>query len=161
MRQFWTGVIAALLLSGSGIWIWQLVANDKQALPEGAPPPVPGEAPLRGEPIVLPVASATAPKSGPALPQTAIYQPSREEKRFNRYDRDRDDIITRVEMLSTRTNAFRKLDKDGNNLLTFEEWAVATSDRFTQADANRDKLLTRAEFATTRRKTTPKPKCKC
>ena len=44
---------------------------------------------------------------------------SREEMRFNRYDKDRDDLITRNELMSSRTRDFRKLDTDGNNLLTF------------------------------------------
>ena len=55
---------------------------------------------------------------------------SREEQRFFRYDRNRDRLITRNEMLSSRTEAFRALDRDGNNLLTFEEWAAATGERF-------------------------------
>lgn len=161
MRQFWAGVIAALFLAGGGVWLWQVVANSPDPLPEGVPPPAANEMPLAGEPITLPEADATAPRSGPKPPDTAIYQPSREQKRFNRYDRDRDGTITRVEMLSTRTNAFRKLDRDGNNLLTFEEWAVNTSDRFAKADANRNAMLTRAEFATTRPKRAKKPACKC
>ena len=68
--------------------------------------------------------------------------------------------ITRNEMLSTRTDAFRDLDADGNNLLTFEEWAVTTSQRFDQADANGDRELTQKEFATT----APRPsstRCNC
>src|SRR3546814_12256555 len=65
----------------------------------------------------------------PPMPPSAPQQ-TREERRFARYDRNRDDIITRTEMLSSRTKAFRKLDMDGNNLLSFEEWAVKTSDRF-------------------------------
>src|SRR3546814_1772651 len=70
----------------------------------------------------------------PPMPPSAPQQ-TREERRFARYDRNRDDIITRTEMLSSRTKAFRKLDMDGNNLLSFEEWAVKTSDRFAGADA--------------------------
>jgi hypothetical protein len=71
-------------------------------------------------------------------------------------------MITRDEMLSTRTDGFRKLDKDGNNLLTFEEWAVTTVDRFGGADKDRDGRLTRAEFATTApAPVVRKPGCKC
>ena len=75
--------------------------------------------------------------------------------------RDRDGVITRLEMMGSRTKAFKALDKDGDNLLSFEEWAVATSDRFASADANKDGKLTPAEFATTAPKRTPKPKCTC
>src|SRR3546814_2127686 len=96
----------------------------------------------------------------PPMPSSAPHQ-TREERRFARYDRIRDDIITRTEMLSSRTKAFRKLDMDGNNLLSFEEWAVKTSDRFAGADADANGKLTAAEFATTAPKRSPRPKCKC
>lgn len=153
MKRFIAGAVLCLALVTGGLFWWQLRADGgygaaaparlagpppaDQALPEGdeaafgAPPPMP-------------------PEASPA---------SREEKRFNRYDRNRDGIITRTEMMASRAKAFRKLDKDGNNLLSFEEWAVATSDRFAGADANRDGRLSRAEFATTAPKR--KPKCKC
>src|SRR3546814_18943788 len=61
----------------------------------------------------------------PALP--AAKTESREERRFNRYDRDRNERIGRVEMMGTRSAAFRKLDTNGDNLLNFEEWAVTKS----------------------------------
>lgn len=76
---------------------------------------------------------------------------TREQRRFFRYDRNRDLIITRNEMLSTRSDGFRKLDVDGNNLLTFEEWAVTTANRFDEADEDGDGKLTPREFATTAR----------
>jgi len=110
-----------------------------EALPEGDPDAV-GEAP---------------PMPGEASPQ------SREEKRFARYDRNRDGIISRIEMLGSRTAAFKQLDANKDNLLSFEEWAVATADRFTGADADKDGKLTPAEFATTAPKRAVKPRCKC
>ena len=88
-------------------------------------------------------------------------QPSREEKRFARYDRNRDGIISRIEMLGSRTAAFKQLDTNKDNLLSFEEWAVATADRFTGADADKNGKLTPAEFATTAPKRAVKPRCKC
>ena len=39
---------------------------------------------------------------------------SREQKRFGRYDKDRDGKITRDEYLVARRKAFAKLDKDGD-----------------------------------------------
>ena len=107
-------------------------------------------------------ASAGAPKRGAAPPELpAAKDASREERRFNRYDRDRNEVVSRVEMMSTRTAAFRKLDKDRNNLLSFEEWAAATGDRFAGADKDKSGGLSRAEFATTAPKRAPAPKCKC
>jgi len=86
---------------------------------------------------------------------------SREEVRFNRYDRNRDELVSRIEMMSSRTKDFKKLDRDGNNLLSFEEWAAATGERFARADSNRDSLLTRKEFLSTRPKRVAKPNCRC
>ncbi|HQN55573.1 MAG TPA: EF-hand domain-containing protein, partial [Novosphingobium sp.] len=96
---------------------------------------------------------------GADLPQAS--EATREERRFNRLDRNRDSLISRSEALSPRVAAFRKLDTDGNNLLSFEEWAVATSNRFKGADANGDGQLTRPEFATTKPKPAKKPACRC
>jgi Ca2+-binding EF-hand superfamily protein len=97
---------------------------------------------------------------GPAPPEVSDL--SREELRFFRYDRNRDRLITRNEMLSTRTDGFRALDIDGNNLLTFEEWAVTTVERFEGADADGNGRLTPREFATTAPKpVAKKPACKC
>ena len=96
---------------------------------------------------------------GAALP--SANEATREERRFNRLDRDLDGKITRNELLSTRVRDFRKLDVDGNNLLSFEEWAVRTSNRFKGADGNGDRVLTRPEFATTKPKPSQEPKCNC
>ena len=96
---------------------------------------------------------------GPAPPEASEL--TKEQRRFFRYDRNRDWRITRTEMLSSRTDAFRKLDKDGNNLLDFEEWAVATVTKFEGADADGDNRLTPAEFATTAPKPRRKSRCAC
>ena len=81
--------------------------------------------------------------------------------RFNRYDRNRDELVSRLEMMSSRTKAFKALDTYGNNLLTLEEWAAATGQRFAGADRNKDQLLTRKEFAQTRPKLVATPGCRC
>ncbi len=122
-------------------------------------PPAPEDFPVKGAaPAPLPSADVSG-KIGPAPPEATEI--TREQRRFWRYDRDRDGRITRNEMLSTRTDAFRKVDRDGNNLLTFEEWAGATVAKFDGADRDRNRELTAAEFATTRPKTKPKPGCSC
>ena len=154
MRRFLAGAGGALLLVSAGLWFWQSQAAQENPIPAAPPPPVLTE--------TLPEAAQGAPAFG-AAPPTPPEAPkaSREQQRFNRYDRNRDEIISRVEMMGSRTKAFKALDKDGNNLLSFEEWAAATSDRFANADANRDKLLTRKEFAATRPKAVAKPGCRC
>lgn len=151
MGRFLAGSIAALLLVAAGLVWWQ--ARDggnraplhAQALPPSKGPDLPGEGDARAV--------------GQAPPEAT--ERTREEKRFDRYDRNRDNVITRNEMMASRANEFRKLDKDGNNLLSFEEWAVKTSDRFATADLNKDGKVTRAEFAATAPKTKPGPSCAC
>ncbi len=152
MNRLLLGALAALLLVSIGLFWWQ----GRAQVEEVAPPPEPFEVKNLAE---LPQADPGSMK-GPAPPEATEL--SREERRFFRYDRNRDRKITRNEMLSTRSDAFRKLDKDGNNLLTFEEWAVSTAERFDKADSNRDQELTPLEFASTRPKAQPQPsRCRC
>jgi hypothetical protein len=154
MRRFLAGGIGALSLAAGGLWLWQTQAYQENEIP-AMPPPA-------ALPDKLPEAGPGAPAFGEA-PPTPPEAPkaSREEVRFNRYDRNRDELISRLEMMGSRTKAFKSLDKDGNNLLTFEEWAAATGERFAGADANKDRLLTRKEFATTKPKQAAKPGCRC
>ncbi|AKM09992.1 hypothetical protein [Croceicoccus naphthovorans] len=154
MNRTIIGAFGALLLVAVGLFWWQGRALD----PVAAPPP--SAETMSAEPEALPSADV-AELQGPALPTAAKMDD--EQRRFARYDINRDLIITRNEMLSTRVAAFRKLDVDGNNLLTFEEWAVTTVNRFEGADADQNDRLTQAEFATTapKRKPKKKPSCSC
>lgn len=152
MKQAVLGGVVALFLAGIGMFWWQ----GRAAVEQAAPPPEPGiEAPSSDE---LPEADPGSMR-GPEPPQATEL--TREQRRFYRYDRNRDGRISRNEMLSTRTAAFRKLDKDGNNLLTFEEWAVATVDRFENADLDGDGILTPEEFARTAPRRMSRPACRC
>ncbi len=155
MARFVAGAVLALMLVAGGLFWWQGRAGEELAArpsPEAA-----ASAPVD---IAPPEGDADALGAPPPMPPEARPE-DREAKRFNRYDLNRDGIITRTEMMASRTDEFRKLDKDGNNLLSFEEWAVKTSDRFAGADGNRDGRLSRAEFATTAQKRSAKPKCAC
>jgi len=144
------GAFAALVFVAIGMF-WLQGRAEVEA---GAPPPV---APTV-RPSGIPSADVAG-LEGPAPPEATEL--TREQRRFFRYDADRDLKITRNEMLATRTDAFRDLDKDGNNLLTFEEWAVTTVQRFDGADADGDRELTQKEFATTAPRPTGKPRCNC
>lgn len=142
-----------MALAGVGLFWWQGRATVEEGAP---PPPVLAPAP---DPDALPIADPGAMR-GPAPPE--VSELTREEQRFFRYDRNRDRLITRNEMLSTRSDGFRALDADGNNLLTFEEWAVTTVKRFEGADTDGDGRLTPHEFAATAPKpAAKKPACKC
>ena len=107
------GGVLMLVLVGIGLFWWQ----GRAAVEKAAPPPT--LQPELPAPDALPIVDPGELK-GPAPPEATEL--IREEQRFFRYDRNRDRRVTRNEMLSTRSAAFRKLDKDGNNLLDFEEW---------------------------------------
>ena len=152
MSRLVLGAVGALALAGVGIFWWQ----GRAEIERGAPPPEPVAA--VADPDILPQADPGELR-GPEPPEATEL--TREQRRFYRYDRDRDRRISRNEMLSTRTDAFRKLNKDGNNLLTFEEWAVTTVERFDGADANGDRWLSPEEFAKTAPRRLARPDCRC
>jgi hypothetical protein len=153
MGRFIAGSISALLLVAAGLFWWQGRASQEQPALTAKADPQPAEE-------SLPEADANVFDEAPPMPPSATMR-TREERRFDRYDRNRDNIITRNELMASRTKDFRKLDTDSNNVLTFEEWAAHTADRFGTADANHDGKLTRPEFAATAPAKGKKPVCKC
>ena len=159
MDRIVLGAVLGLVLASVGFYWWSTSAQVEALAPE-PPPEIVEEAEVEEKPkaIILPEVDPGK-RQGPTPPRATEL--TKEEKRFFRYDRNRDRMISRVEMLSTRSNAFRKLDKDGNNLLTFEEWAHTTVTKFEGADRNRDAQLTPAEFRTTRPKPRKKSACRC
>ena len=100
MKRFLAGGALAILLLTGGFLFWQGRANQQSVIPAPPPPAALAEG--------LPEADEDAPEFGnaPPLPPSAA-KASREEMRFNRYDRNRDSIITRLEMMSSRTKAFK------------------------------------------------------
>ncbi|WP_423142516.1 hypothetical protein ACOYW6_03965 [Parablastomonas sp. CN1-191] len=156
MNRIVLGAVSALLLAAAGLFWWQGRAETERAAP--ALPAAELAPPSGGEDIAIPDEDGAGLKGAP-LP--SADPATRERKRFDRLDRDRDGRITRNEALAPRVGAFRKLDTDHNNLLSFEEWAVVTANKFKGADANGDNALSRDEFATTKPKERKKPACKC
>ena len=156
MNRIVLAALAVLLLAAAAVFWF----TGRDAVEAGAPPPeLAGEAPgPPGDPDALPSASVGGMR-GPAPPVAS--EMSREQRRFFRFDRNGDGIVSRSELLATRTAAFRKLDLDGNNLLTFEEWAVTTANRFKGADRDGNLQLTPEEFRSTAPKPLQKPSCRC
>jgi hypothetical protein len=156
MNRIILGAFAALMLVSLGLFWMQ----GRAQVEEAAPPPEPEAVDETEHPDALPTADV-ADLTGPEPPEASGL--TREQRRFFRYDRNRDLKITRSEMLSSRTDAFRRLDTDGNNLLTFEEWAITTSTRFAEMDGDNDNELTQAEFATSapQPRRTSRPSCNC
>lgn len=145
MGRFLAGVAAAMLLMGGAFLLWR-------AWPQDDLPPPPKLA-ARG--LDLPLL-------GDAMAQPpAASEKTREEKRFDRYDKDKDGEIAAEEYFASRRKAFAKLDTNGDGRLSFDEWSIKTREKFAKADADRSGRLTRAEFATTAvvRKARPKPDC--
>lgn len=131
MWRYLAGAVGALLLGGGGLIMWQTL---------GASPP------LTPPPAAL--VTMEAPQATTEPP--AATEKTREEKRFQRYDKDRDLKITREEYLASRRKAYAKLDTNGDGKLGFEEWAIVTATKFSGADSDKSATLTPAEFATTR-----------
>ncbi|MFC3174306.1 hypothetical protein ACFOD9_08585 [Novosphingobium bradum] len=153
MNRTVLGAFGALILVAAGLFWWQ----GRAAIDPGKLPVLALAGPAGGD-LALPSADGRG-LSGPALPEAS--EATREQRRFDRLDRNRDGRISRVEMLTPRAAAFRKLDVDGNNLLTFDEWAVRSSNRFKGADVNGDGQLDRTEFAATKPRPHARPACKC
>ncbi|MEZ0242679.1 MAG: EF-hand domain-containing protein [Sphingomonas sp.] len=143
MWRYLVGGAGALLLAIAGMFLFR-----GTAAPEAKTPPPPVEA-VQGE-EELP---AEAPRASDR---------TREQKRFDRLDKDRNDGITRDEFLAARRKAFAKLDTNGDGKLSFEEVAVRSVTRFAGADKDKSGTLTRAEFATTAPKPRkPAARCRC
>jgi len=134
MGRFLAGVASALLLVAAGVFLWKSVA--------GARDPVPLAPADAGTPAPV----ALAPLADPP----AASEKTREERRFSRYDKDKDGSVAREEYLASRRKAYAKLDANGDGRLSFEEWAIKTTTKFATADGDRSGALTPAEFATTR-----------
>lgn len=113
-------------------------------------------------PLPMMPAVANAPQGqGVAVAVPEATDKTREQKRFDRYDKDRDGSITRGEYLLPRTKAFAKLDTNHDGMLSFDEWAVKTENKFAMADKDKSGAMSPAEFLATavKHKTHPRAKC--
>ena len=139
MWRYFVGALATLLMVGAGLLFMNKRASSGAALPAA--------------PLAAVSGTATAgDQAGAPLPDTvpAATEKTREQKRFDRYDKDRNGTVTREEYLATRRKAFAKLDTNHDGALSFDEWAIKAETKFATADADRNGTLTAAEFATTR-----------
>ena len=144
MWRFLAGALACFLMLTGAFLFWQGRAEDQQ-LP---PPPAAGP----GGPSMIAQKSRQAPETSPK---------SREEKRFDRADKNKDGRIELAELLEPRRKPFAKLDTNRDGRLSFEEWAVTTLDKFRGADRDKSRILTRAEYATTAPPPPKKKSCSC
>lgn len=144
MWRYLVGAVAALMMAGAGFFLWQAQADRTSPIP---PPPAAG---------------ASAPLGIVDLaPPPEASEKTREQKRFARYDKDKNGSVGRDEYLLSRQKAFAKLDTNGDGRLSFDEYAAKTVTKFAAADKDRNGGLNAAEFATTRVVRKAKPKAKC
>ena len=129
MWRYLVGAAGALLLAGGGLVLWQNSGTS---------------------PTVAPASVAQAATTGEIEQPPAASEKTREEKRFGRYDKDKDGKVSREEFLAARRKAYAKLDVNRDGKLDFDEWSIKTTDRFAKADDDKSAGLTAEEFATTR-----------
>nr|WP_025292957.1 histidine kinase [Sphingomonas sanxanigenens] len=144
MGRMIAGAAAMLLMMVAGIFAWESIMGRSDPIPP---------APAMAAAVATPAAAAEP--SEAVLPEATAK--TREERRFGRYDKDKDGAITRDEYLVARRKAFAKLDRNGNGVLDFDEYAVKTIERFATADADASGSMNPAEFATTAVKRKPRP----
>ncbi len=145
MGRFVAGVVSALLLVGAGFLFWQGRAKDSLPRPQQ----------MAARDLNLPLL-------GDAMAQPpAASDKTREEKRFNRYDKDKNEEIATEEYFASRRKAFAKLDANNDGRLSFDEWSLKTREKFAKADADKSGRLNRTEFAATAVVRKAKPKADC
>ncbi len=147
MARFLAGVASALLLVTAGFFLWTGLARRDVGVP---PPPVALAALTAAASIAQAPTAADAPQA---------TEKTREEKRFSRYDHDKNGRIDRDEYLLARHKNFAKLDTDHDGKLSFKEYASKAVAKFATADADRSGTLDAAEFATTRVVRKLRPRC--
>lgn len=144
MWRFLGGVASALLLVTAGLFIWKAQAGSQSLIP------------------AMPATEQAAPMglvdlAGPP----SASEKTREEKRFSRYDKDKNGAVGRDEYLVSRQKNYAKLDLNHDGKLSFDEYAVKAVTKFATADRDRNGTLTATEFASTRVVRKVKPKAKC
>jgi hypothetical protein len=138
MWRYLAGGLGTLVLVGAGLFLW------------GSRPDTPSPLPAASAATASP--PQTAEDDGP-LPEASTR--TREQKRFDRYDKDRNGTITREEYLAARRKAYAKLDRDGDGRLSFDEWAIKATTKFATADRDKSGTMNAVEFATTAVKRRP------
>lgn len=144
MWRYLGGGVATLAVVGAG---WLLAGSSARPDPVLPPQALAQQAAPLADPLPADAPEATA--------------RSREQKRFDRYDKDRDGAVTREEYLAARRKAYAKLDVDQDGRLSFDEWAVKATTKFAGADKDSTGAMTPAEFATTAVTRKPQARAKC
>ncbi len=132
MLRFLAGAAACFLLLTGAFLIWQSRAEHSAGLPAAQGTPGTGVFLFGGTPLQAPEAS----------------EKTRQEKRFSRYDKNKDGKIEADEYLAARRRNFDKLDLDHNGALSLQEYAAKGIEKFNDA-GGRKGWLSPAEFVAT------------
>ncbi len=153
MWRYLAGAASALVLIMAGFFLVRSMAGQEVL------PPVP-ETTVEAEKADITELANPMRFAGSTKPPSAT-ELSKEEKRFNRYDKDKNGAVAKAEYLASRQKAYTKLDVNGDGVLSFDEYAVKTVKKFAAADRDKTGSLNRSEFSTTRvvRKLRPKLNC--
>jgi hypothetical protein len=155
MWRYLAGAASTIVLMAAGFFLVQSMANPPGAVP-AAPSAARAAVPTPADdPLASPMRFADK-----GQPPTAT-ELSKEEKRFNRYDKDKNGAVAKEEYFLSRRKAYAKLDVNGDGVLSFNEYAVKALTKFTKADGDKSGTLNRGEFSTTRVVRKEKPKMKC
>jgi hypothetical protein len=138
MWRYLVGGLATLALVAAGVMLFNRSGRSVAALPS---------APLA---VAQSAADGALPDS---VPQASDR--TREQKRFDRYDKDRNGAVSREEYLANRRKAYAKLDTNHDGTLSFDEWAIKAETKFAVADTDKSGAMTATEFATTAVKRKP------
>ena len=145
MLRFLAGAASCFLLLTGAFLIWQSRAEERPGLPAAPAPRVYSASLLSGaQPLEAPEAT----------PQ------SREEKRFSRYDKNKDGKVEADEYLAARRRNFDKLDLDHNGALSFQEYAIKGIQKFQAAGGSKG-WLSPAEFVATAPPPAKRKTCSC
>jgi hypothetical protein len=145
LLRFLAGAAACFLLMPGAFLLWQSRAAERPGLPAAPPARAASGFSFGGNGVLQ------APEASPK---------SREEKRFSRYDKNKDGKVQAEEYLAARQRNFAKLDADHNGALSFAEYAVKGIEKFNAAGGKKG-WLSPAEFVAT---APPPPKhktCSC
>jgi len=145
MLRFLAGAASCFLLLTGAFLIWQSRADVRPGLPTAPAPRA---------------YSASMLTSGQALQAPEATPQSREEKRFSRYDKNKDGKVEADEYLAARRRNFEKLDLDHNGQLSFQEYAIKGIQKFQAAGGSKG-WLSPAEFVATAPPPAKRKTCSC
>jgi hypothetical protein len=144
--RFFAGVAVCFLLMTGAFLLWQSRAEHAASGLPGAPSGRSTGFSLFG--------------SNDSLRAPEASEKTREEKRFSRYDKNKDSKVELDEYLAARRKNFDKLDLDHNGALSFQEYAAKAIEKFNAAGGKKG-WLSEAEFATTAPPRAKKRKASC